>query len=113
MSDEGVYNCTFCGEEIVVPMDASAGTKEEYVDECPKCSHSNVVHVKVDGGSNVQVWVKGHSHHEQKDLATHIRRETDLKWDRPELRIDNFGLRFARERGVNFKKNCENDCYDR
>ena len=73
ISNQGVYNCTFCGNEIVVPIDESEGAKQEFVDECPNCSHSNVVHIKIDGGSNVQVWVKGHSHDEQKDLATHIR----------------------------------------
>ena len=74
IDNEAIYNCSFCGNETVVPIDESAGMKQEFVDECPKCSHSNVIHIKIDGGSNVQVWVNGHSHDEQKDLATHIRR---------------------------------------
>lgn len=74
IKNEGVYNCAFFGNEIVVPIDESAGTKQEFVDDCPKCSQTNVIHVQIDGGSNVQVWVKGHTHDEQKDLASHIRR---------------------------------------
>ena len=74
ISNEAAYNCIFCGTEIVVPIDESEGSRQQFVDECPKCSHSNVIHLKIDGGSNVQVWVKGHSHDEQKSLASHARR---------------------------------------
>ena len=69
---QGIYNCVACGNEILVPIDESVGAKQEFVDECPKCSHSNVIHIHIDGGGNVQVWVKGHTHEEQKDLASHL-----------------------------------------
>ena len=72
--NQGIYNCAVCGNEIVVPIEESAGAKQEFVDECPNCSHANVIHVQIDRGSNVQVWVKGHSHEEQKDLASHLPR---------------------------------------
>jgi hypothetical protein len=29
MKDEASYNCDSCGEEIVVPIDLSAGTSQE------------------------------------------------------------------------------------
>ena len=74
VNNQRLYNCTFCGNEIVVPIDESARAKPEYVDECPKCSHSNVIHIKTEGSGYVQVWVKRHSHDEQKSLATQIRR---------------------------------------
>ena len=57
MMDEGVYNCTSCGEEIVVPIDLSAGSEQEYVEDCPVCCHPNVIHVEVEGGGDVRVWV--------------------------------------------------------
>ena len=57
MINNGIYNCTFCGKDIAVPIDLPAGTKQEYVDDCPKCSHSNVVHVEVDDDGGVRVWV--------------------------------------------------------
>ena len=57
MNDEGFYSCTFCGKEIAVPIDLPAGTKQEYVDDCPKCSHPNLIHVKVEDDGGVRVWV--------------------------------------------------------
>jgi DNA-directed RNA polymerase subunit RPC12/RpoP len=74
VNNQRVYNCTFCGNEIVVPIDESARAKPEHVDECPECGHSNVIHIKTEGSGYVQVWVKGHSHDEQKSLAIQIRR---------------------------------------
>ncbi len=35
-----------CGEDIVVPLDASAGSIQEYVEDCPVCCHPNVISVK-------------------------------------------------------------------
>ena len=35
--EDGRYTCPSCGEEIVVPVDASAGEEQEYVEDCPVC----------------------------------------------------------------------------
>jgi hypothetical protein len=48
MKDEARYVCESCGEEIVVPIDLSAGAEQEYVEDCPVCCYPNVVHVEVD-----------------------------------------------------------------
>jgi CheY-like chemotaxis protein len=56
MNDEGVYSCTSCAEQIVVPLDLSAGSEQEYEEECPVCSHSNVIHVQIVDDGNVRVW---------------------------------------------------------
>src|SRR5579884_1587809 len=48
MKDEASYTCDSCGEEIVVPIDLSAGTSQEYVEDCPVCCRPNVIHVEVD-----------------------------------------------------------------
>jgi Cysteine-rich CPXCG len=32
MNDEASYNCDSCGEEIVVPIDLTAGARQEYVE---------------------------------------------------------------------------------
>ena len=45
MKDEASYICDSCGEEIVVPIDLSAGSEQEYV-----------VHVEVDEDGEVRVW---------------------------------------------------------
>ena len=35
MKDEASYSCDSCGEEIVVPIDLTAGSRQEYVEDCP------------------------------------------------------------------------------
>ena len=47
-----------CGEEIVVPLDASAGASQEYVEDCPVCCRPNVVHVEFDDDGSVRVWAE-------------------------------------------------------
>jgi len=58
MKDEASYVCDACGEEIVVPIDLSAGTEQEYVEDCPVCCCPNVVHVEVDEDGDVRVWTE-------------------------------------------------------
>jgi hypothetical protein len=43
MRDEANYICDNCGEEIVVPVDPSAGSSQEYVEDCP------VAYCHIDG----------------------------------------------------------------
>lgn len=59
MKDEASYVCDSCGEEIVVPIDLSAGTSQEYVEDCPVCCRPNVVHVELDDEGDVRVWAQG------------------------------------------------------
>ena len=53
----GVCHCTSCGEEITVPIDTSAGLKQEYVERCSQCSHQNVICVEVANSGDNRVWV--------------------------------------------------------
>ncbi len=55
---EAAYVCDACGEEIVVPIDLSAGESQEYVEDCPVCCRPNVIRVEVDAGE-VRVWAEG------------------------------------------------------
>lgn len=48
---EAAYICPSCGEEIVIPVDLSAGEEQQYVEDCPVCCCPNVLHVYVDGDS--------------------------------------------------------------
>ena len=57
MKDEASYTCDACGEEIVVPIDLSAGTSQDYVEDCPVCCYPNVIHVEIDEG-DVRVWAE-------------------------------------------------------
>jgi hypothetical protein len=58
MRDEATYICEACGEEIVVPIDPSAGESQEYVEDCPVCCRPNVIHVEIEDG-DVRVWAEG------------------------------------------------------
>jgi hypothetical protein len=56
MNDEASYICDSCGEEIVVPIDVSAGSSQEYVEDCPVCCCPNVIHIEVGDDDDVRVW---------------------------------------------------------
>jgi Cysteine-rich CPXCG len=59
MHDEASYICDSCGEEIVVPLDLTAGANQEYVEDCPVCCNPNVVHVEIDEQGDVRLWAEG------------------------------------------------------
>lgn len=58
MQDEASYICQSCGEEIVVPLDLSAGARQDYVEDCPVCCHPHVVHVELDEDGAATVWAE-------------------------------------------------------
>jgi hypothetical protein len=58
VQDEASYICDACGEEIVIPLDLSAGESQEYVEDCPVCCHPNTVHVEIDERGEVRVWAE-------------------------------------------------------
>lgn len=55
LDDEASYVCGSCGEEIVVPLDPSAGERQRYVEDCPVCCSPNEVFVDYgeDGSARV------------------------------------------------------------
>jgi hypothetical protein len=56
MQDEGTYTCDACGEEIVIPLDLSSGTRQDFVEDCPVCCCPNVIHVEVEEDGSVRLW---------------------------------------------------------
>lgn len=58
MKDEGSYICNSCGEDIVVPLDLSAGSIQEYVEDCPVCCRPNLIHVEIDEEGEAHVWAE-------------------------------------------------------
>jgi len=58
VQDEASYVCEACGEEIVVPIDLSAGESQEYVEDCPVCCRPNLVHVEIDEDGRARVWAE-------------------------------------------------------
>ena len=58
MLDEASYNCSACGEEIVIPIDASAGASQSYVEDCPVCCRPNVIHLELEEDGSVRAWAE-------------------------------------------------------
>lgn len=56
MQDEATYVCDSCGEEIVVPIDPTAGRVQEYVEDCPICCHPNVIRIEIDDDGDARTW---------------------------------------------------------
>jgi ribosomal protein L32 len=52
---EATYVCDSCGEEIVVPVDVSAGTHQDYVEDCPVCCHPMRLHVEIEPDGEARV----------------------------------------------------------
>lgn len=52
---EATYICDSCGEEIIVPIDISAGTHQDYVEDCPVCCHPMTLHVDIDPDGEAHV----------------------------------------------------------
>ncbi len=61
MDDEASYICDSCGEEIVIPIDFSAGRVQDYTEDCPVCCHPNLIHVERDADGSVRVWSESES----------------------------------------------------
>ena len=58
MQDEASYICDSCGEEIVIPVDPSAGSDQEYVEDCPVCCRPHVIRIEIDSDGDVHAWAE-------------------------------------------------------
>jgi hypothetical protein len=56
LPDESSYICDACGEEIVIPLDPSAGDQQQYVEDCPVCCRPNQIFVEYDEDGAVREW---------------------------------------------------------
>jgi len=55
LAQEGSYACGSCGEEIVVPLDPSAGEQQDYVEDCPVCCRPHRITVEYEADGSVSV----------------------------------------------------------
>ncbi len=53
MDELGHYVCPACGETIDVRVDPSAGSFQEYVEDCPVCCRPNVLRIRI--GDEVRI----------------------------------------------------------
>jgi len=61
MQNEASYICCACGEEIVVPIDFSAGSQQVYVEDCPVCCRPNVLHLSYAPDGTPRIWGEAES----------------------------------------------------
>ena len=47
MLEDASYTCQSCGETIVVGVDPSAGSEQEYVEDCPVCCRPHVLRLAI------------------------------------------------------------------
>ena len=45
---ESSYDCPNCGEDIVIPVDPTLGSDQEYVEDCPVCCSPVLLWVWID-----------------------------------------------------------------
>lgn len=62
--DEASYLCDSCGEEIVIPLDPTAGSHQQYVEDCPVCCHPNVIRVEYESVGGPRVWAESEQDHD-------------------------------------------------
>ncbi|MEX2176028.1 MAG: CPXCG motif-containing cysteine-rich protein [Pirellulaceae bacterium] len=58
LREQAAYSCDACHEQIVVPLELSAGASQEYVEDCPVCCRPNLIHVEIDEDGHARVWAE-------------------------------------------------------
>jgi hypothetical protein len=61
---EASYLCDACGEEIVIPLDLTAGASQTYVEDCPVCCRANVIQVQLGPNGTIQAWAEPEQDHD-------------------------------------------------
>jgi len=61
MQEEAGCVCDFCGEEIPVPVDATAGSSQRFVQDCSVCCRPNVIYLEIDIDGEARAWAEGES----------------------------------------------------
>ena len=56
--EEASYVCDACGEEIIIPLDLTEGSRQTYVEDCPVCCRANTIHVHIDEDGISQIWAE-------------------------------------------------------
>jgi hypothetical protein len=58
MQDEASDICDACGEGMIIPLDISAGGRQEFAEDCPMCCPAYVIHVEIDEYGKAAVWAE-------------------------------------------------------
>lgn len=52
------YICDSCGESIVIPLDISQGSEQQFIEDCPVCCHPNQIIVSFDDSGQANLWCR-------------------------------------------------------
>lgn len=52
---EGRYFCDTCNQEVFVPLDVSAGQRQDFVEECPLCGSPMVLRAEIQQDGRARV----------------------------------------------------------
>ena len=63
MQFEADYVCAYCGETNSTTVDVSAGSWQEYIEDCQVCCRPNLLHIELDP--------------QTEEIAVHAEREND------------------------------------
>ena len=55
VASEAEVICPYCGEEVVIAIDAGSGSEQNYVEDCPVCCKPWQVTVKFDDEGQAEV----------------------------------------------------------
>jgi len=58
MQTEINYICNACGEDIVIPLDPSQGSEQQFVEDCPVCCRPHVIHIQIDPHGEATAWAE-------------------------------------------------------
>ena len=56
--EDASYVCDACGEEIVIPLDLTEGSNQQYLEDCPVCCRANIIHVEINDVGDALVWAE-------------------------------------------------------
>lgn len=58
LDTEAEVACPYCGESLVLGLDAGGGPTQDYVEDCQVCCRPCRVRVRYDEAGSAEVWVE-------------------------------------------------------
>ena len=56
MQEDVIFFCDNCDEEVALAVSQTGDGTVEFWEDCPICSHTNLVHVEMDEDTDTDVW---------------------------------------------------------
>ena len=56
MQEDVIFLCDNCDEEVATAVSQTSDGIVEFWEDCPICSHTNLIHVEMDEDTDTDVW---------------------------------------------------------